>query len=138
MSRARTAGIIGAVVVGAMLSPVGVTAASAVPMTSVTVGGASTPTALSRGVAPSATTGPSSLSHTGASTDGVPIRPIVDWLKRNASSVIPALKNALRSGFNAFKNWWNGLASWIRTGISALAQMSLQELFSQLWHHFFG
>ena len=48
------------------------------------------------------------------------------------------MKNAVRGGWNAFKNLWNGLAGWIRVSISTVAQMSLNEVFSALWHYFFG
>jgi hypothetical protein len=136
MKNVRTVGIIGAIVTGAMLSTVGATAASAQPITvrSTTVAGYST-TARTMPISPtSGTTTPTGES----STDRIPIKPIVDWLKNNASSVIPALKTALRNSLNAFKNWWNGLATWIRAGINAIAQMTVQEMFSALWDYFFG
>ncbi|WP_144760557.1 hypothetical protein [Curtobacterium sp. 9128] len=140
MKNIRVAGVVGVIVAGAMLGSVGVTAASAQPasISPTSIGGTATN---SRAMPVTVTNG--SVAGTNApagepSTDRVPIGPIVDWIKRNASSVIPAMKTALRNGVNAFKSWWNGLAAWIRAGINAIAQMSLQELFSALWDYFFG
>ncbi|MFB9665989.1 hypothetical protein HP467_16965 [Curtobacterium albidum] len=136
MNKIRTVGIVGAIVTGAMLSTVGATAASAQPVhaSSVSAVASSAPAAS----LPMPRHGGVIASSGGSSTDGIPIKPIVDWLKNNASSVIPALKTALKNGLNAFKNWWNGLAGWIRAGINAIAQMSIQEMFSALWNYFFG
>lgn len=137
MSKIRTAGIVGAIVTGAMLGTVGATAASAQP---VHAAAASAVASSAPAVSLSAPRhgGGVVVPTSGSSTDGIPIKPIVDWLKSNAASVIPALKTALRNGLNAFKNWWNGLAGWIRVGINAIAQMSIQEMFSALWNYFFG
>ncbi|ROP63239.1 hypothetical protein [Curtobacterium sp. ZW137] len=142
MNKIRSVGIIGAIVAGAMLSSVGASAASAQPIamtttSTATVVGASVNVGAVKGrLSPSG--GVVAPAQGGASTDGIPIKPIIDWVKNNASSIIPAMKSALKSGLNAFKKWWNGLASWIRAGITALGQMSVQELFSQLWNYFFG
>jgi hypothetical protein len=136
MKKIRSSAVIAAIVGGAMLSTVGATAATAQPINMSSTGVVSSSTiAMSLPAAPT----PSTTATSGeSSTDGIPIKPIVDWLKNNASSVVPALKTALRNGLNAFKNWWNGLAGWVRAGINALAQMTVQELFSALWNYFFG
>ncbi|PYY34850.1 MULTISPECIES: hypothetical protein [unclassified Curtobacterium] len=142
MKKIRTSAVVAAILGGAMLGTIGATAASAQPVSS---SSSSAVSSSAIAVAPPAASSPSTTGPTGpagttsgSSTDGVPIRPIVDWLKRNASSVIPALKTALRNGLNAFKNWWNGLAGWVRAGINALAHLTVQELFSALWNYFFG
>lgn len=136
MKKIRTSAVVAAIVGGAMLSTVGATAASAQPIsTSASSVASSSAIVVSLPAVPSSST-PGTTG--GSSTDGVPIRPIVDWLKHNASSVIPALKTALRNGLNTFKSWWNGLAGWIRAGINALAHLTVQELFSALWNYFFG
>lgn len=141
MLNVRSAAVVGAIVSGAMLGTVGVTAASAQPVAvaSSQVGG---PIGTSHGVG-EVDRGARPLVHgsgheRAVDPDRISIKPIVDWIRSNAPSILPTLKTALKNGFNSFKNWWNGLAGWIRAAITAIGQMSLQELFSQLWSYFFG
>lgn len=68
----------------------------------------------------------------------IPIGPVIDWIKRNASWIIDALKKALANGWNAFKAWWDGLPSWIRWAIDFLASGTLWDLFIALRHYFLG
>lgn len=141
MNRIRTVGVIGAIVVGAMLSAVGVTAASAAPAsasvaTSTSVSGLTGAVSggsvrLAGGVATGAP------ASDGISTNGVPIGPIINWIKKNASSLITPMKNAVKKGFTAFKNWWAGVAGWIKAAINAIASMTIQALFDALWNYFF-
>jgi hypothetical protein len=139
MNRVRTVGVIGAIVTGAMLSTVGATAATATPASTISASA----NAVQRGVPVPVPTRsnpvPSSPAPQGEiSTDRVPIGTIVNWIKKNAPSIVTGMKNAVRSGVKAFKNWWNGLAGWIRTGITAVGNLSVTELFSALWNYFFG
>lgn len=139
MNRIRSVGVIGAIVTGAMLSTVGATAATAAPAPTIS---AST-NAVERGVPMSVPMKSSPVRSSPApqgeiSTDRVPIGTIVNWIKNNASSIVTGMKNAVRSGIKAFKNWWNGLAGWIRTAITAIGNLSVTELFSGLWNYFFG
>lgn len=67
----------------------------------------------------------------------IPIGPIIDWIKKNAPQIIDALKKALKKGWDAFKAWWNGLASWIRWAIDFLASGTLWDLFRALYDYFF-
>lgn len=148
-TKGRGTHVVGAVLVGALLggsgAPTSATAAFASPVASAVaapVSAASAPrvSGLSAPAAP-VVPGQSEVpapADRGASTEGLPIKPVVDWVKRNAPSILAGMKNAVRGGWNAFKNWWNGLAGWIRVSISTVAQMSLNEVFSALWHYFFG
>ena len=86
------------------------------------------------------------FGHAGAGTNSVtsspaqkriPIGPINDWIKKNAPKIIDALKKALKKGWDAFKAWWNGLASWIRWAIDFLASGTLWDLFRALYDYFF-
>ncbi len=86
------------------------------------------------------------FGHAGAGTNSVtsspaqkriPIGPIIDWIKKNAPKIIDALKKALKKGWDAFKAWWNGLASWIRWAIDFLASGTLWDLFRALYDYFF-
>ena len=67
----------------------------------------------------------------------IPIGPIIDWIKKNAPQILDALKKALKKGWDAFKAWWNGLASWIRWAIDFLASGTLWDLFRALYDYFF-
>jgi hypothetical protein len=141
MKNIRKTAVVACVVAGALVGGVGATTANAQPVVvSTTSVGANHLGPLGHAASPVSPQlpAPSNPAPEGNERIRIPIGSIVNWIKSNAPSIIPALKNALRSGINAFKNWWNGLAGWIRTAISGLAQMSLQELFSELWHYFFG
>lgn len=67
----------------------------------------------------------------------IPIKPIIDWIKKNAPKILDALKKALKKGWDSFKAWWNGLASWIRWAIDFLASGTLWDLFRALYDYFF-
>jgi hypothetical protein len=139
MNRYRSIAAVACIVGGSLLGGVGVTTANAAPVVSYSAAATAPADGIRAiGVAHAITYGVVNSPAGGAETQGVPIGPIVNWIKANASSIIPALKSALQSGIKAFTNWWNGLAGWIRTGISAIAQLSIQELFSELWNWFFG
>lgn len=60
-----------------------------------------------------------------------PIRPIVDFIKK-----IPGLwtktVDAVKGGWTKFLNWWNGLWGWVRSGIDAIWQGTVWELFVAL------
>lgn len=66
------------------------------------------------------------------------IGPVITWIKNNASWLWNALVNAVKAGWNAFVNWWNGLASWIRWSIQQIAGASLWEIFVALRHYILG
>ncbi|WIE64650.1 hypothetical protein DEI99_015670 [Curtobacterium sp. MCLR17_036] len=142
MKRLGTIRVVGAIITGAMLSTVGATAASAVPVSSVSSVSVQ-PGAVGRGSIGTVSALPSAASGQQGpqgenSTNRVSIGTIVTWIKNNAPSIISGMKSAIRGGINNFKNWWNGLSGWIRAGISAISQMSVNELFSALWNYFFG
>ena len=138
MNHVRTIGIIGAIVVAALTSSTGVTAATAAPTTAIVR------TSAVGGVAPVRTaalqtTLPAPTPPDGRnSTDRVSIAPIVNWIKNNAPSILSGMKSAVRKGLNAFKSWWAGVAGWIKAAITAIANLSVSELFSALWNYFFG
>ncbi|GGL89547.1 hypothetical protein ACPROK_10585 [Glutamicibacter soli] len=67
----------------------------------------------------------------------ISIKPVIDWIKKNAPQIWNSMKSAVKKGWNAFKKWWNSLASWIRWGIDFVASGGLWELFDALWHYFF-
>ncbi|KQO63597.1 hypothetical protein [Curtobacterium sp. Leaf261] len=140
MNKIHKVGVIVCVVTGALVGGAGVTAANAQPISAPTAAMSSSG-ALRGPLSPvsiGGTEAPAGQAPAGGETRGLPIGSIVNWIKSNAPSIVPALKDALRSGIKAFTNWWNGLAGWIRTTINQLAQLSLTELFDQLWHYFFG
>ncbi|MBT1675391.1 hypothetical protein [Curtobacterium sp. MCSS17_006] len=131
--------MIGAIVTGAMLSTVGATAAAAAPASTISVSANAGERGVSGVVPMRSSPVPSSPVPQGEnSTNRVPIGSIVNWIKKNASSIMTGMKNAVRGGINNFKRWWNGLAGWIRAGITAVGNMSVTELFSALWNYFFG
>lgn len=138
--------VVGAIVVGAVLGGVGITTtATAAPASasSITAEVQGAPVTRSGGTfvadrAASELSGVGQVGERPAGENRLSIKPVVDWVKRNAPSILSGMKNAVRSGWSSFKSWWNGLAGWIRTSISAIAQMSLNEIFNSLWNYFFG
>ena len=139
MKRIRMVGVIGAIVTGAILSTVGATAASAAPaVVAVSVAGE-----VQRGMPAPASPLPGGTPTSPAPSGEVPnsrvnIGPVVNWIKKNAPSIISGMKSAVRGGINAFKKWWAGVAGWIRAGVTAVVNLTISELFNALWHYFFG
>ncbi|HYI57899.1 MAG TPA: hypothetical protein VEX66_07000 [Microlunatus sp.] len=66
------------------------------------------------------------------------VRPIVDWLKKNARKHYDKLKAAVKKGYAAFKKWYFGLPKPIRATIAFLWSGTLWELFEALVKYFFG
>lgn len=145
MEKFRTGAVVASIVVGAMLGGPGGAAAHATESPR-----AGTPATLTSSVAlesrRSAPSGPISVGSpsepaapTGdQSTNGIPIGPLINWVKANAPSILTPMKNAVRNGLSSFKSWWNGLAGWIKSGITFIVNCSLTELFNALWNYFFG
>lgn len=134
--------MIGAIVVGTLMGTAGATAASAAPVTasSSSVSSASFVSATGGTTTGGPVGGPTTgapIGTDGASTNGVPIGPIINWVKRNAPSLITPMKNAVKKGSAAFKRWWAGVAGWIKAAINAIATMTIQQLFDALWNYFF-
>ena len=152
----HTCRVIGAIVLGAVLAGVGTTtsataaplaprAAEAAPTASAVAGqGLGAPAVRSEGATAAdrhglVESGPGPQApERGAGEERLSIKPVVDWVKRNAPSILAGMKSAVRNGWNSFKSWWNGLSAWIRASISTVAQMSLNEIFNSLWNYFFG
>lgn len=66
------------------------------------------------------------------------IGPVLNWIRSAAPWVWNAMVNAVRWGWSAFINWWNGLASWIRNTISWFIGGSLWDFYLELRRYFFG
>jgi hypothetical protein len=70
---------------------------------------------------------------------GVPIGPIVNFIKSVGSAAWNACVKAAKAGWSKTVAWWNGLASWIRTGITWLANQSasaiIQAIIDWVIHH---
>jgi hypothetical protein len=145
MKDIRTKAVIGAIVVGAMIGGTGAGAAQAAepPLLVAQTASTSSVPALSALTPRSAST-PSGSTHGTSSptqdesTNGIPIGPLINWVKANAPSILAPMKNAVKNGLTSFKKWWNGLASWIKSGINFIVNCSLTELFHALWNYFFG
>jgi hypothetical protein len=148
MTRGRAITASAAIVIGGLLGTGGVTAAAASPSAGPALTGVAAPTqrvaspaitlANAQAGAHGVTGTPSPAANGDSSTRGVPIGPVVNWIKRNAPSIINGMKNALRSGLQSFRNWWNNTASWIRIGITTIANIGVSELYNALRHYFFG
>ena len=77
----------------------------------------------------------------GAAADAqkrINIRPVLDWIRWAAPYVWNAMVNAVKWGWNAFINWWNGLAAWIRNTINWFIGGALWDFFLELRRYFFG
>ncbi|WP_143757247.1 transposase [Clavibacter michiganensis] len=87
--------------------------------------------------APSAPASPAAvITVDGAEKRGW-VKPVIDWLKKNASSIIAPMKKAVGQGWATFQKWWNGISGWIRAGITTIVQGSLWEIFAGLRDYFF-
>lgn len=101
---------------------------------SLNVTAASTPaTAQSASLGGAATPGGAAQSALTAETGQkrFPIRPIVDFIKKIPGLWTKAV-NAVKGGWTKFLNWWNGLWGWVRSGIDAIWQGTVWELYVAL------
>ncbi|MFS4505367.1 hypothetical protein ACMA46_03930 [Clavibacter sp. Sh2141] len=88
-------------------------------------------------VAPSAPASPAAAVTVDGAEKRRWVGPVIDWLKKNANSIIAPMKKAIGQGWAAFQKWWNGINGWIRAGITTIAQGSLWEIFAGLRDFFF-
>ncbi|MFC3297066.1 hypothetical protein [Clavibacter michiganensis] len=107
------------------------TAASSSVSATVASSSASSSAALAAPSAPAA-----AITVDGAEKRGW-VKPLIDWLKKNANSIIAPMKKAVGQGWAAFQKWWNGISGWIRAGITTIVQGSLWEIFAGLRDYFF-
>jgi hypothetical protein len=68
----------------------------------------------------------------------VNIGPVVSWIKNNVGWLWNGLVNAVKAGWGAFVNWWNGLAGWIRWSIEQIAGAGAWEIFVALREYILG
>lgn len=149
VNRVQSARIAAAIVIGSLSATIGGTAATAAPLPTTEhslVGRAD-----SRGIAtirplaetvPSGPTGqlPADTPKPGlAPRAGIPIGPIINFIKSAGPSIWTACVKAAKAGWSKTVAWWNGLASWIRSGIAWLtnvtAQSILQAIIDWVLHH---
>jgi hypothetical protein len=77
----------------------------------------------------------------GATVSGekrINIGPVVSWIKNNVGWLWNGLVNAVKAGWGAFVNWWNGLAGWIRWSIEQVAGAGVWEIFLALRQYILG
>jgi hypothetical protein len=63
---------------------------------------------------------------------------VVSWIKNNVGWLWNGLVNAVKAGWGAFVNWWNGLAGWIRWSIEQVAGAGVWEIFVALRQYILG
>ncbi|QGQ19725.1 hypothetical protein GC089_11420 [Cellulomonas sp. JZ18] len=69
------------------------------------------------------------------------LRPIINWIKNNASAAWNWFVQQAKRSYNALRNavvsWWNDLNSAVRWLLQTLASFSIEELVRAIWDAIF-
>jgi hypothetical protein len=107
----------------------------------VSISAASTAPSSTQGLLSATLSAPTEATVSTTATDAqkrINIRPVLDWIRWAAPWVWNAMVNAVKWGWGAFLNWWNGLAGWIRNTINWFIGGALWDFFIELRRYFFG